>query len=496
MKNLIVNNCSENTINASQREADYKYNEKNIDKNNENNQFDFEEKNYINIEQLNIDKKETKSIEFEYEINTLSKIENEKIHNLNQIKKKKNTNKLLVDNYEITKNIGLTNIGHIYYMNSFLQILLHTPNFLPQLKKYCKNNIEKDKIIYNLMELSENPYDTKYLYEIKKIISKTFPQYGPFVQNDSQIFAIDFIDTIISEIKDEKSYLSESFDEKEEIIKSEEENKIIKMSKFNKFKSDCEKTGEKTFIEDLYLLSDSTISYVGKLINPKRIKFDLQLNIELNFPHENLNDNYTLYELLDIKYTNSNKNISNKYSNLKENPNENTTNRGFYEKCKNIFCYLFNYCFKDYKNNNNLNQEIEKKIESKSILNNEFETEEISKIASLSEILIISINRGIEGKKLISSLIHFDDILELKNYIDEDLYDYKLGTSYKLFAINIREGSSKSSGHCYCYVKVENDWICFNDSQIHDIKSSFSLRSVVGLYYVKENLNKKYLKYS
>ena len=63
-----------------------------------------------------------------------------------------------------------------------------------------------------------------------------------------------------------------------------------------------------------------------------------------------------------------------------------------------------------------------------------------------------------------------------------------MGTTYKLFAINIRQGSTTYSGHCYCYVKIENDWICFNDSYAHYEKPNYCSNSVVGLYYVKDNL--------
>ena len=54
---------------------------------------------------------------------------------------------------------------------------------------------------------------------------------------------------------------------------------------------------------------------------------------------------------------------------------------------------------------------------------------------------------------------------------------------------NIRQGSTIHSGHCYSYVKVDNDWICFNDSYAHQENPTYSLDAVVGLYYVKNNLN-------
>ncbi len=53
-------------------------------------------------------------------------------------------------------------------MNSFLQILLHIPTFLSTLKEFYKNKIEKDKVVYNLIELSEHPRNKNLLYKINK----------------------------------------------------------------------------------------------------------------------------------------------------------------------------------------------------------------------------------------------------------------------------------------------------------------------------------------
>ena len=239
---------------------------------NENNENNFDE-DYKTKKMLDI----TKINESEYlDNNSLAKIEKGNENTQNQKEKLSNyfdensklnlEGKILVNNYEVTKNIGLKNIGHTCYMNSFLQIILHTPTFLTNLKKYYKNNIDRDTITNNLIKLSENPNETHYLYEIKKIISKTYPQYGSFVQNDTQKFAIDFLDSIIAEIKNENSYVSDSLEEPQIIIQSEKDNKAVKIEKFNKFKLDFESLGEQTFIEDLFLLSESKINYEGKLI--------------------------------------------------------------------------------------------------------------------------------------------------------------------------------------------------------------------------------------
>lgn len=44
-------------------------------------------------------------------------------------------NKIKNENDFEYKTVGFPNIGNSCYMNSFLQILLHCPNFLKELKK-------------------------------------------------------------------------------------------------------------------------------------------------------------------------------------------------------------------------------------------------------------------------------------------------------------------------------------------------------------------------
>ena len=400
--------------------------------------------------------------------------------NINLADYKFNSNEY-IDNFEKTKNIGFNNIGHTCYMNSFLQILLHIPTFLPTLKDLYKKTIEKDTVVYNLIELSEHPRNKNLLYTIKQIIAKTYPKYGPYVQNDTQNFGIDLIDLIISEIKNENSFTSDSSEQNIINESISEENSILKIKTFKDFMVSYKKRGENTFIEDLILLIDSKIKYNNNLIDKKKIRYDIQLHIELIFPINNIKEKYSLYELLDYKYTNENKNLN------KEIIKQEKKNNGIIDW---IFNFLFYSVIEPFKNCIKGNEPEEDLQDNKSPIintNSSNENKEISKIVILPKILIISLDRGIEGIELISSFVSFDEQLDLKNYVEEDLYDINLGTRYKLFAINIREGSTKSSGHCYCYVKVGNDWICFNDSDSKIEQPIYCLNSVVGLYYIKEN---------
>ena len=52
-------------------------------------------------------------------------------------------------------------------MNAFLQILLHTPNFLKNLYEYNYKNFDEETLIYNLVFLSKYPLKSDYFKKNK-----------------------------------------------------------------------------------------------------------------------------------------------------------------------------------------------------------------------------------------------------------------------------------------------------------------------------------------
>ena len=93
-----------------------------------------------------------------------------------------------------------------------------------------------------IIKLSEYPHDSKYLKEIKYIIAKTFPKYGEYTQNDTPNFAIDFIDAMINEIKEETSFMSD-FNDKDDNkeINIINDNILYKTKKYKAFLTEFEK---------------------------------------------------------------------------------------------------------------------------------------------------------------------------------------------------------------------------------------------------------------
>ena len=110
-----------------------------------------------------------------------------------------------------------------------------------------------------------------------------------------------------------------------------------------------------------------------------------------------------------------------------------------------------------------------------------------SKLVSLPNILIISINRVLNNERINNCLIEFEENLDLKNCIDYDLYnEHNKKTTYHLYSINECFHSMRYS-HYICSIKINDKWYIFDDNK--DVKErSFVNRSnfVVGLFYIRD----------
>ena len=54
----------------------------------------------------------------------------------------------------------------------------------------------------------------------------------------------------------------------------------------------------------------------------------------------------------------------------------------------------------------------------------------------------------------------------MKNYLSEDSEDLNSNTNYKLFSILVHLGNNASSGHYFVFIKKQNFWYKFNDSEV------------------------------
>ncbi len=111
-----------------------------------------------------------------------------------------------------------------------------------------------------------------------------------------------------------------------------------------------------------------------------------------------------------------------------------------------------------------------------------------SKLVNLPNILIISINRCLNNESLNNSEVIFDEILDLKKYVDTDLFNIDNNkTKYNLYAINECFHNNRIS-HNVCKIKINKKWYLFDDEKkVREIFNNKRSNSVVGLFYIREN---------
>ena len=361
---------------------------------------------------------------------------------------------------------GFPNVGNSCYMNSFLQILLHTPHFVDTLKE-SNIGFSRGTLINLLIEISEYP-DLYSLKKIKNIMAEEDNSYGREVQNDSQEFGICLINKIITIIKGNLSFEEERNEEEIDTII----NKDYKIQKYINYKNKyCKKDiqlDEMFQFHEIMFNIDLNDNNIGRY---KSIDFNSFLNIELTFPNRGKKNSYDLTELLKTKYP--------KNPMVKINKEDINSNVKFSDIIKNKFFEFIELLKSIFCSCNNINED-------------EFDTNNIdlfyTNLVSLPNILIISINRAFLGKNIINKRLIFKETLDLKDYIENDFLDGEKETKYKLYGVNLCYKNFMNYGHYYSYVKINDNWYKFNDDKpIVKETPEFDSKYVVGLYYIKEN---------
>ena len=200
-------------------------------------------------------------------------------------------NQLIANFSELT--IGFPNIGNSCYMNAFLQILLHTPNFLINLHEYGIANYDDESLIYNLIYLSNYPYNSDYLKNIKKIMGEVNSKYAYLIPGDSQSFAIDLLDTLISDCKGD--------DPKGDSLDSIYDLNWTKQKCYTEY---CKKYhNKKDILEKMFQFTE----IVRKTRN-HNYDFSINLHVELTFP-PNYDDTISITQLLKGKYSTKDVNL-------------------------------------------------------------------------------------------------------------------------------------------------------------------------------------------
>jgi len=429
-----------------------------------------------NIQIINKEKNEQDEIKSTIEIDSLNLKLNENIC-------KKNN--------KYADVFGFNNIGNTCYINSFMQILFHTPNFLKELKKVKNEKHQQNlNLIDDLIGLSEDPKNDKYIRNIKELMGNVEKSFGENCQNDSQEFGMGLLEQIIVLIKG-KIYFIE--DETREIEITPSNLKEISNELFKKYKDKYFNEEKLTFLEKMFQFHESTVIKITEGNGHQKIKdidFNSYLSVDLSFPENTQKSKINLINLIENKYLyyplekdiESKNEIFYKNDNLDQSQNseETTPNkRQNNQTDDNCFFYcikkIFNFVKNTIKNfchgNNNDYQNIKE-------LSYTYET----KFASLPEILILNINRAINGRPLYNNTLIIEDILDIGKFVNENIYNNK-STKYKLYAINERSGITQEYGHYYSYAKINDKWYYFNDCCFKQKEPNYSSKEVVGLYY-------------
>ena len=404
------------------------------------------------------------------------------------------------------KNVGFPNLGHTCYMNSFLQILIHTPNFIKELEILRKKNKINKELVNCLINLPMEQYHN--LSKIKEIMGVIDKSYSKFCQKDSQKFGIDLLNYLIEIIKGENE---DEDEDKEDSHNSKEKNNslesdltfenfgAIKKEKFDNYKDGNFPQKNEISLEKMFLFHESKIKIEIYSKEIKKIKFEAYLNIEINLTNKSNQTN--LIDLLKNIYDNNNDRNKIKIINEIQNEiiipkekieyednqpvNETKNYMTFGQKICNCVSNIFKnftdcICQKNKDDAIETNSEINTKKEK-------YFTQR--KIVNLPKILIITINRAILGEPFNMSFIHFEKELDIKPFLDDDLLNFQSqNTQYNLYAINECRSNNGKSGHYYSFINTSDDeWFEFNDEYTSRAQPSFNSRNVVGLFYVKND---------
>ncbi len=388
-----------------------------------------------------------------------------------------NPKKPLQKDENYVKLFGIKNIGYSCYINSFLQILLRTPFFYKNLQKV--NNSEKIALIKCLIDLINNSQKGQIIKKIKILMSNIDETYEMQAQNDSQDFGINLINYLIILLKGENSFDDEK--DNDDIILNENipifDIEKYKNSLFKEYLDKYYKKENEIFIEKMFQFHESKLLLEvnddeQKIYDAKKIYFETSISIDLNFQKENI---FVLKDLLLNRYPE----FHNFYKGFSELEKDEINWEVIKEKIYKMYRDFMEFCFSNYQEALELDEDGNNIRKGKKSFC-------FRRLASLPNVLILSINRAFVGKSLNNSCLYFDETLDLKDFIDEDICKDE-DTTYSLYAINECKGLIKNFGHYYSYVKINNKWFKFDDETIYEEKPKFFSKYVVGLYYIKNN---------
>ena len=344
----------------------------------------------------------------------------------------KNENNLNINNSSSSNNIsitkiGLQNLGNTCYMNTTLQILSHTPNFINRLIQNqniidYKTTISK-KFLDLINQFIKNSYSFSPI-DFKTSFSMKHRQFAGYDQCDTQEFCRVLLEDINSELNKIK-------------------NKPVyrELDTKNKTKIEC----DKEYYDLCKLREDSIVidTFYGQIINiftcknnrcnQQTFSFQKVLDLPLLIPR-NIMSSISLNELIKIHFE--------------------SEDIQFDTKCEGCG---------------------QKTIHKKEIF-----------FSRPPEILILSVQRlNMRTKRKNNISIQFSENLNLDNFIDKNC-GFGNNCSYSLYGIANHTGTI-DFGHYYAYIKIEGNWYEFNDSIVKSIGRIDNISSSAYVFFYKRN---------